>query len=246
MVDSVVKIVEVLAKLLGIVAWPSVALIFLWWFGSSLRDLFANISDWSLKAFGVDFSAKRISREAIITAEVTKLEGDEGHSDAWKDGVSKTLRDTEWINQLSLKDFAGKIVLWVDDRPENNIFEKDALEALGIRVEFVPNTLAAIRRIKGREYNVIISDMARPEGEKAGYELLEKLQQLRPDTPFILYSSSNTPDQERAIKSAGAFGSTARASELVRLVTDAIRSSEKRLYSSTNVESSIRRWVNRK
>ncbi|WP_354125342.1 response regulator [Bradyrhizobium sp. LA6.10] len=92
-----------------------------------------------------------------------------------------------------------------------------------MRVNFVPTTSAALEIIKGNEYDVVISDTARPEGKRAGYDLLAKIEMLRPSVPFVLYSSSNTPEQASKIKSAGAYGSTARASELIRLVTDAIK-----------------------
>ena len=95
-----------------------------------------------------------------------------------------------------------------------------------MKVYFVPATSQALEMIKGNEYDVVISDMSRPEGQRAGYDLLAKIKMLRPAMPFVLYSSSNTPEQEAEIKSAGAYGSTTRASDLIRLVTDAIRARE--------------------
>jgi CheY-like chemotaxis protein len=96
-------------------------------------------------------------------------------------------------------------VLWVDDEPDNNTFERQALEALGMRVNFVPTTSAALEMIKGNEYDVVISDMARPEGKRAGYDLLAKIKMLRPNVPFVHYSSSNTPEQESELAVLGGF-----------------------------------------
>lgn len=98
-------------------------------------------------------------------------------------------------------------MLWVDDNPDNNVFETEALQALGIEVDFEISTSEALRKLQKNDYDVVISDMARFEDEKAGYSLLVRLRDIRPGMPFILYSSTNTPDQERATVSQGAYGS---------------------------------------
>jgi CheY-like chemotaxis protein len=226
MVDNFVKIVEALSKLGSALAWPLVVLTILWWFRTSLRDFFANMSEGSVKLFGLEAFAKRKAIEAVTTAEVAKI-GNSGsaslRSAMWLQSAGTSRRLADWLAHVSLNDLAGRKALWVDDNPDNNVFETKALQALGIEVEFVTTTSEALRKLQRNDYDVVISDMARFEDEKAGYSLLNKLRNIRSDTPFILYSSTNTPDQERAIISQGAYGSTSVASELVELVVSAIR-----------------------
>ncbi len=226
MVDNFVKVVEAFSKLGSALAWPLVILAILWWFRTALREFIANISEGSVKLYGFEAFAKRKAIEAAATAEVAKVEASgKAPIDAtvWLQSIGKSRRLADWLAHISLNELAGRKVLWVDDNPDNNIFETEALQALGIEVEFATSTSEALRKLQGNEYDAIISDMARPEDDRAGYSLLATLRNIRPGTPFILYSSSNTPDQERAIVSQGAYGSTSKASELVQLVVSAIR-----------------------
>ncbi len=230
MIDDFVKVVEALAHLISAVAWPIAALVTLRWFGPTLRALFSDKSDVSLSGWGVAITAKRETREAIALAEASKVEGPvaaPGEITNWKEAVGKSYASTKWINRLRIDDTFGKLILWVDDQPENNVFEREAFEKLGMRIDFIPTTSQAIEMIRGKEYDAVISDMSRPDSKRAGYDLLAKLKKLRPHIPFVLYSSTNTPEQEAEIIEAGAFGSTTRASELIRLVTDAIKLQEK-------------------
>jgi CheY-like chemotaxis protein len=226
MVDNFVKVVEAFSKLGSALAWPLVTLTILWWFRAALREFIANISEGSVKLFGLEAFAKRNAIEAAATAEVAKVEAAgkaPPDTTVWLQSIGKSRRLADWLAHVSLNDLAGRRVLWVDDHPDNNTFETEALQALGIEVEFATSTSQALRRLQGNEYDAIISDMARPEDDRAGYSLLATLRDIRPNTPFILYSSSNTPDQERAIVSQGAYGSNSKASELVQLVVSAIR-----------------------
>ncbi|MEW6639965.1 MAG: response regulator [Pseudomonadota bacterium] len=230
MIDAVVKILEAIAHLVGAFAWPLVALAALRWFAPTIRSMFSDKSDVSLSGFGAALTAKRESREAIAIAEATKVEsvGATPQQINWfQNSVGKSFSATRWISSLRLDDTIGKSILWADDQPENNTYERRALEKLGIDIDTVPSTAAAIEALKGREYDVIISDMSRPESPRAGRELLEKLTILRPATPFIVYTSSISPEQEVEIIKAGAFGSTNSASELIRLITDALKSHSK-------------------
>jgi CheY-like chemotaxis protein len=59
-----------------------------------------------------------------------------------------------------------------------------------MKVHFVPTTSQALELIKGNEYDVVISDMSRPEGERAGYDLLARIKLLRPAIPLILPSNN--------------------------------------------------------
>jgi CheY-like chemotaxis protein len=52
------------------------------------------------------------------------------------------------VNDAALdKGLAGKSILWVDDRPANNIYERQAMEALGIRFTISTSTEEALQML---------------------------------------------------------------------------------------------------
>src|SRR5205085_5064234 len=83
-------------------------------------------------------------------------------------------------------------VLWVDDRPNNNIYERQAFEAVGIRFTPALSTNEALELLERNKYAAIISDMGRREGPKEGYILLDTIRQQGNKTPFFIYAGSNS------------------------------------------------------
>lgn len=113
-------------------------------------------------------------------------------------------------------------ILWVDDRPENNVYERQAFEAQGIEFALALSTDGALELLKTNNFSAIISDMGRKEGAQEGYVLLEKLRAMGDETPFMIYASSNLPEHKRIAIEKGAIGSTNRAEELFQTVMGAI------------------------
>jgi CheY-like chemotaxis protein len=109
-------------------------------------------------------------------------------------------------------------VLWVDDRPSNNLHERQALEAVGIT--FVPavSTEEALEKIKRQPFDAIISDMGRPPDPQAGYTLLEKLRESGDRTPFLIYAGSSAPEHRAEARRRGAVACTNRPDELFEMV----------------------------
>jgi len=114
------------------------------------------------------------------------------------------------------------IVLWVDDRPDNNIFERSVFEKLGFEFDLAETTNEAINMLRQRKYDAIISDMGRREGEKEGYVLLSKVRKNDSDIPFFIYAGSNSSEHRRMAFERGAQGSTNRSQELISMVTNAL------------------------
>lgn len=113
-------------------------------------------------------------------------------------------------------------VLWVDDRPENNVYERQAFEAQGVELTLALSTKEALEFLKYNKFAAIISDMGRNEGPSEGYVLLEKLRSSGDSTPFVIYASSDLPEHKIEARERGANGSTNRAEELFRLVMGVI------------------------
>lgn len=225
--EQVIAGLKVLSELIGAVIWPAVALFILVRFGPPLREFLSSISELTFKAAGVEATAKRRQVEAAAAlgaalASKAEVSGESldvigattrGAADLIADAVSPRL-----MRRLS----AGGSILWVDDRPENNFYERQALEALGARVVLSTSTDDALNQTKHRRFDVIISDMGRPPDSQAGYTLLDELRKRRDPTPFIIYASSNAPEHRQHAISRGALGSTNQANELLLLVLEAL------------------------
>jgi len=113
-------------------------------------------------------------------------------------------------------------VLWVDDRPESNTYERQAFEAMGIRLTLALSTDEAFERLSQTKYAAIISDMGRREGPREGYVLLDRLRTEGERTPLFFYATSNAPEHKRETREHGGQGCTNDAQELFEMVTRAV------------------------
>lgn len=113
-------------------------------------------------------------------------------------------------------------ILWVDDRPENNIHERKAFESQGIEFSLALSTNEAIEILNNNKFAAIISDMGRKEGTQEGYVLLERIRKSGINTPFFIYAGSNAPEHKMMALERGAQGSTNRAQELFEIVMNRI------------------------
>jgi CheY-like chemotaxis protein len=113
-------------------------------------------------------------------------------------------------------------ILWVDDRPENNVYERQAFEAMGLRFTLALSTDEAFERLSQSKYAAIISDMGRREGPQEGYALLDRIRKEGDRTPLFFYAASNSPEHRRMTREHGGQGCTNNAQELFEMVTSAV------------------------
>ncbi|MDP9126323.1 MAG: response regulator [Pseudomonadota bacterium] len=113
-------------------------------------------------------------------------------------------------------------VLWVDDRPENNTFERQAFETMGLRVTLALSTDEAFERLSQGKFAAIISDMGRREGPREGYVLLDRLRKEGDRTPLFFYAASSVPEHRRETQEHGGQGCTSNPQELFEMVTRAV------------------------
>lgn len=115
-------------------------------------------------------------------------------------------------------------ILWVDDRPENNVYERQAMESMGLEFTLALSTAEALHVLSTRRFAAIISDMGRKEGPQEGYKLLEAIRARDKAIPFFIYAGSSAPHHQREAALRGAQGSTNIAEDLVEMVTRALPS----------------------
>jgi CheY-like chemotaxis protein len=200
-------------------------------FGPAIRNFLDNLGEGTLKGFGLEATGKR-KVEAVAAIAAAQAESGAKRVSSSSSATSPDLirisdaviNSSQLITSSAIRSSINKTILWVDDEPENNLYERKAFRALGFRVWNARSTEDALRFIQDdNQVDVVISDMSRPEGPQAGYELLEKIQRLGVDVPFIIYSSTNTYEQKAMAKQKGAFGSTTDAGRLTELVLNAVK-----------------------
>jgi two-component system chemotaxis response regulator CheY len=121
---------------------------------------------------------------------------------------------------------AGKAILWVDDRPGANAYERLKFEKDGYRIVQAISTSDALDRLRsGFKPDIIISDMERAESgtrvADAGLQLLKEVRKDYQDVPFFIYTSTGSAQANRqAAVNDGANGITSSSVSLIQYVSE--------------------------
>ena len=204
-------------------------------FREPIRNFIGGATEANVKAGSFEASLKRTAEAAatLAHAEATKATpgaGDTGEPQRAANAVAQA------VAKLPEEETQPK-VLWVDDRPQNNVLERQAFEQLGIAVELALSTDEALDALQTDDFDLVVTDMGRPEGARAGYDLLTQIQNLGLNVPVIIYSIDGASEEHVAeAKAAGAYASTSGPTQLLRHVTAALA---ERLDGK---ESKSRRW----
>lgn len=137
------------------------------------------------------------------------------------DKITDAVRAASSNSKIS-SNLSKRRILWVDDRPDNNVYERKAFEAIGLAFSLAPSTERALELLDKNQFSAIISDMGRLEGLNEGYVLLESIKKKGIKTPFFIYAGSNLPEHKKEAIKRGAQGSTNNSQELFVSVTKAI------------------------
>lgn len=177
--------------------------------------------------------------ENIIAGAVSLVRAGEERSSPAQDGTGRpeataldaagrVLRAADATRNISREpdDIWRRHILWVDDRPDNNILERQVFESLGLTFDLALSTDEALERLNSSRYGAIISDMGRREGPREGYRLLDAVRASDETTPFFIYASSNAREHKREAAEHGAQGSTNMVDDLVEMVTQALSSND--------------------
>jgi len=141
---------------------------------------------------------------------------------------------SEEIQVQEQDSIAQKLILWVDDRPNNNIYERKAMETYGIKFTLATSTDEALSVIENLYrsskcyFDAIISDMSRPPDPEAGYRLLDTLRTRGNQTPYFIYAGSRDPKHIAAAFDRGAQGTTNISGELIQMVLESLRRAPKK------------------
>lgn len=220
-VDNVVELIDAVTQLLSVLVWPGVIVFILLRFGRDLRQFFASLGELTLKGAGFEASLKKKQAEvtaALAAAAASRTDRDTTRSDVGREARMAADVVAEAVTPKLIRRASRSGILWVDDFPDNNLYERQALEALGISFVLATSTDEALQHISRKRFDIIISDMGRPPDSRAGYTLLDKLRAAGDNTPFIIYASSRAPEHVAESRQHGAIGCTNNANELFEMV----------------------------
>ncbi|MDT7580317.1 MAG: hypothetical protein QOK35_1581 [Pseudonocardiales bacterium] len=143
--------------------------------------------------------------------------------EAARDAASHLLHGIGVTNRVGVDDQGWRRhILWVDDRPDNNLYERRAMEAVGLQFTLALSTREALGLLGERRFAAVISDMGRREGPREGYVLLDALRSTDRGTPFFIYAGSRAAAHRDEAAARGAQGTTNRPDELVDMVVAAV------------------------
>ncbi|MGH2354539.1 MAG: response regulator [Chloroflexota bacterium] len=228
-----VEVLKAVLSLAQALIWPLIVLFVVLYFGRQVKGFLRDAGEFSFKAGAAGFEAtakrQQIEAAAALGAAAAKrqapgAEPQQGGTPA-PDAATREIADivSEATRPRAARRLAGASVLWVDDRPENNTYERRALEALGLAITLSRSTDDALEKLPAGRFDVVITDMGRPGDRQAGYTLLEALRRAGSRVPVIIYSSSGTPEERAQARQRGAFGRASGPQDLIQLVVSAIQ-----------------------
>lgn len=124
-------------------------------------------------------------------------------------------RTMEYVKSKSKEQ---QYILWVDDKPVNNTYERIALEQLGYCFTLASSTKEALSLVYKKNYKIIISDMERQGDADAGYVLLKQLRMQGLNIPYIIYTGYCDLESQKEAILKGASGLTDNPEELIELI----------------------------
>jgi CheY-like chemotaxis protein len=239
LVDNFVKVLTAIAALINSVAWPLVATWLVWKFAPVVRDFLANMSEGSVKAFGVEASAKRKAAEAIAIADLKQELPSLPTNPQFLAQAQNRVRYTENITQiLPLKSLRGKRILWVDGEPESNWFERSALNELGLELCIVTDPQEALRSLTEMRFDaavIVPTHIVVAEGWKPLERQLQKQ-----GVPVVIYDLEHPHNWPEALLSPAVYSIARDASGLLVIVSGALEglhsSSDQMLNWVENIE----------
>lgn len=130
---------------------------------------------------------------------------------------TSSLRRAQLVRQV----LVGARVLWIDDCPENNVWERGMFRALGAETVCVRQTETALELLTSDSFDCVISDIHRQGVSDAGLKGLQQIRQ-RTELPVIFYVGRVDPAAGIPPYSSGI---TNRPDELLHLLLDVLERS---------------------
>ena len=176
--DTLAKLITALALL----AWPVVLAVVLYKLFAPIRSVVVSAlrRKFTLKIFGNELTMEEISEQQLPI--VNDLQSKVAELEKRIIGIPGLSAAQPVTSQQSTKR-----ILWVDDDPRNNSLFAAALEERGVRIDIALSTRDGLAKFKRQPYDIVLSDMGRPESDKAGIDLAMQVKAISPSTPVFIF-----------------------------------------------------------
>ncbi len=195
-IDALLKFFELIISCF----WPFVIFLIIFLFRKEIRALLPKLTGRIKKVeiAGSRFEFGETTYEALqeaIETGVTEYKDDPDSLKGFiKDQFRKAPQVSSTIATYEEGVFKGRLILWVDDNPMNNLYESSYLKLLGADVLVTRTTGEALAFLSQDSCDLIISDIFRVENgvdkTDAGYELLTEVHNNYPKLPLVFYTGS--------------------------------------------------------
>ncbi|NOT27712.1 MAG: hypothetical protein HOP16_16620 [Acidobacteria bacterium] len=128
-------------------------------------------------------------------------------------GLSSALRRARMVAPV----LQGARILWVDDHPENNTWERSLLKTFNAETTTVETTRSALACLESERFDIVLSDGRRENVPDEGLRALPSIEKASAEASVIFYVGAL-----RSGRPAGAFGITNEPNELLHLILDAL------------------------
>jgi hypothetical protein len=134
-VDDFVKLLDSVTRFVTVLSWPALLAFVLIRFGPALRNFFEGMGEFSFK--GPDFEASAKRKKAEAAAALVAAEASRSDAGATSPSAAQEVRDTaalvaEAVTPSILRKAGKATILWVDDKPDYNVYDRQSLEAIGV------------------------------------------------------------------------------------------------------------------
>lgn len=201
------KLISALAAL----AWPIVFAVLLYKLYEPIRVLVdsARARKFTIKVAGNELTMEEVSEQqrAILTDLQEKVAEIEKQAPT---AIARTSTESQ---------SSRKRILWVDDQPKNNSYLVAGLSERGVMVDTALSTDEAVAKIKTGNYDIVISDMGRPEGDQAGLDLTRQLKELSVQAPIYIFCGGwAAKNLRKQALDAGVSGITSSGTTLLSML----------------------------
>ncbi len=187
-----------------------------------LTAMLDRLSSFKAMGFEVELSARSEIQKALSSSDKelrvqTTVSGEKKKIHISEDDETRALKRAASASEI----VNNRNILWLDDMPSNNLHEVRLLQLIGLHVAQVESNEEAMNHLLAADpkFQVVISDIGRPDGQPTGTDFLEDCLRADIEVPIIFYISEIDP---RIPMPMGAFGVTNRPDELLHLVLDAL------------------------
>jgi len=260
--DQWIKLMQIVFPFFQALIIPLTIYLVFRYFGPSIKKFIENSSKVSgkISPTGIEFSTEQletttgqvsasltaasISKEAI-SLDVNSSSASDNTQRSPKILSSNRVLEIGYVvgqalNPQVTKQLTNTSILWIEDVYEDNSFEKNAIETLGIQLVTCKSIEEALGKVQLNKYDIILSSINLTYNRQKLYNVLEKLSELHIHSYVIIYASLNNLEDNVEVIGKGAFGSTNDPLELFQLIVKAVQIEARSLRGTQTLNEFLR------